>query len=180
MTKGTALRGRPAGLQRLFVRAPLWLYRLRLGWLFGERLLLLNHTGRKSGRPRQAVIEVLRHDRAADAYIVASGWGERADWYRNILSTPRVSIVVGRRYLAALARRLPQEEAARELADYAGRHPTAFRRLSQLMVGEALAGDPAACERLARAVPVIALQAGAADQGEGWPGQGAEGGPDGR
>jgi deazaflavin-dependent oxidoreductase (nitroreductase family) len=167
MTKGTALRGRPTGLLRLFMRAPLWLYRLRLGWLFGERLLLLSHTGRVSGRPRQVVIEVLRHDRAADAYIVASGWGERADWYRNLLRTPAVSLVVGRRRIAALARRLPPEEAARELGDYARRHPAAFRSLSRLMLGAPLAGAPEECERLARAVPVIALQVRAAGPGEG-------------
>ena len=167
MTQGTARRGRPTGPLRLLLQAPLWLYRLRLGWLFGERLLLLSHTGRVSGRQRQAVIEVLRHDRAADAYIVASGWGERADWYRNLLKTPAVSIVVGRRRVAALARRLPLEEATRELGDYARRHPAAFRGLSRLMLGEPLAGAPEECEQLARVVPVIALQVRAAGPGEG-------------
>lgn len=30
-------------------RAPVYLYRWRLGWLFGNRLLLLTHTGRRTG-----------------------------------------------------------------------------------------------------------------------------------
>jgi hypothetical protein len=32
----------PKGLSRLFYRAPIWLYRLKLGWLLGHRFLLLN------------------------------------------------------------------------------------------------------------------------------------------
>lgn len=37
---------RPRGLLRLLLRAPVALYRLRLGWLLGGRVLLLSHTGR--------------------------------------------------------------------------------------------------------------------------------------
>ena len=50
----------PQGCSRLLFRAPVWLYRLGLGGLFGKRMLLLNHTGRKSGLPRQAVLEVVQ------------------------------------------------------------------------------------------------------------------------
>ena len=46
----------PAGFTRAVFRLPIHLYRLRLGWLFGNRLLLLNHIGRVSGKAR--------HDRA--------------------------------------------------------------------------------------------------------------------
>jgi hypothetical protein len=46
--------------QRL-VRAPIWLYRHGLGWLFGSRLLMLEHVGRKSGQPRYVVLEVIGH-----------------------------------------------------------------------------------------------------------------------
>jgi hypothetical protein len=38
------------------LRPPIWLYRLQLGWLLGERLLLLMHTGQSSGLLQQAVI----------------------------------------------------------------------------------------------------------------------------
>ena len=50
-----------AGLVRVrwLVRAPIWLYRARLGFLFGERLLMLEHTGRKSGLLRLAVLEIV-------------------------------------------------------------------------------------------------------------------------
>ena len=61
----------PAGLTRFLFRIPIHLYRLRLGWLFGSRLLLLNHIGRVSGKPRQTILEVAEHD--GDSYVVASG-----------------------------------------------------------------------------------------------------------
>ena len=72
----------PTGLPRLLFRLPIPAYRLHLGWLFGRRLLLLNHTGRVTGQPRQAVLEVADHDAADGSYVVASGWGTGAAWYR--------------------------------------------------------------------------------------------------
>ncbi len=52
----------PRGLARLGWRAPIWFYRLGLGGLLGRRFVLLNHIGRKSGQPRQAVLEVVHHN----------------------------------------------------------------------------------------------------------------------
>jgi hypothetical protein len=66
----------PRGLARLAWRAPIWFYRLGLGGLLGQRFVLLNHIGRRSGQPRQAVVEVVRHDKRTGTYIVASGFGE--------------------------------------------------------------------------------------------------------
>src|SRR5689334_4279123 len=78
---------------RWLVRAPIWLYRVRLGFLLGSRVLLLEHTGRNSGATRRAVLEVIAHP-APGTYIVASGFGERAQWYRNVLADSRVRIAV--------------------------------------------------------------------------------------
>lgn len=44
---------------RWFVRAPIWLFRARLGFLLGSRLLMLEHLGRKSGGRRHVVLEVV-------------------------------------------------------------------------------------------------------------------------
>lgn len=44
---------------RRLMRAPIWLYRARLGFLFGSRMLLLEHTGRRSGARRYVVLEVI-------------------------------------------------------------------------------------------------------------------------
>ena len=85
----------PSGMSRALFRAPIYLYRLGLGWLFGKRILLLNHTGRVSGTQRQVILEVVEHDRTNGSFVVASGWGPTAAWYRNILHTPQVSVQVG-------------------------------------------------------------------------------------
>ncbi len=34
----------PTGIMRFFFRTPIWLYRLNLGWIMGNRFLLLNHS----------------------------------------------------------------------------------------------------------------------------------------
>jgi deazaflavin-dependent oxidoreductase (nitroreductase family) len=147
----------PHGLLRRLVRMPILLYRARLGWLLGNRFLMLTHTGRVSGLPRQVVLEVVRHDKQTDTYVVASAWGEKSDWYRNICQTPEATLTVGRRRLEVIAERLPPEEAERELADYARRYPTAARSLARLMgfqVEEVEADFPA----LSRQLPLMAFR----------------------
>ncbi len=83
MTESRGLQDRFAALAskllqiRWLVRAPIWLFRARLGFLAGSRLLLLEHVGRKSGARRYVILEVV--DRPAPGkYTVASGFGERA------------------------------------------------------------------------------------------------------
>ena len=129
----------PKGLLRWLLRMPILLYRLRLGWLLGSRFLLLHHIGRKSGLPRRTVVEVVDHDKARDVYAVASGWGTKADWYRNVLANPDVTIRVGRRTLAVRAETLPPDVAAQALAQYRERYPRAARELSRV-IGVNLAG----------------------------------------
>ena len=90
MVQGTIRKSPPRGLLRLAARTPIWLYRLRLGWLLGGRFLMLTHIGRKTGRPRQVVLEVVRHDRDSNSFIVASGWGEQSNWFQNVQKTPQV------------------------------------------------------------------------------------------
>lgn len=131
---------------------------MHLGWLLGDRFLMLTHIGRKSGQPRQVVLEVVRHDKPTHTYIIASGWGEQSDWLRNIQKTPAVIIHSGGQRSEAQAERLNPAEAARELHDYARRHPTAFRQLAGLMTGQAWHDDPAYFEQLAHALPIIALR----------------------
>ena len=153
-----AKRSAPRGLTRLAFRLPIWLYRLHLGWLLGDRLLLLTHIGRKSGLPRQAVIEVVRHEPTSDTYIIASGFGAQVDWLRNIEKNPNVLVESGGRRLEAVAKRLPLDVAADELYGFARRHPRAFRILMKRLLGGELDGSAEAYQRLAADVPVVALR----------------------
>ena len=81
----------PRGLMRLLVRLPVLLYRARLGWLLDRRFLLLTHRGRRTGRWRRTVLEVVHHDPAADTWFVASAWGERSQWFRNLRAHPEAT-----------------------------------------------------------------------------------------
>ncbi len=146
----------PRGWGRVLWRLPIGLYRIGLGWVLGSRFLLLTHTGRKTGLPRYAVVEVRRHDPATETDYVASGFGERSDWFRNIQKTPQVTIQVGRRRMAAVAERLPLTEAERELLDYARRHPRALRTLARLL-GHRIEGEED-IRALARRIPIVAFR----------------------
>ena len=147
----------PRGLFRWLVRLPVWLYRARLGGMLGDRFLMLTHIGRKSGQPRQVVLEVVRHDKDTDTYYVAVGFGERTDWYRNVLKTPKVVVQSGWRQLAARAERLPPDEAERIIVDYAHRHPVAIREIARVL-GYRLDGTQADYATLGRLIPIIALK----------------------
>lgn len=114
---------------RFIVRAPIYAYKLRLGWLFGDRLIMIEHVGRKSGKPRYVVVEVVDRP-ASGGCVVVSGFGERAQWYRNILANPHVRLFVGgNRPVGALAKPLPLEQAAAALHHYAEKYPKAWARL---------------------------------------------------
>ena len=68
-----------------------------------------------------------------------------------------VLLYSGTRRLPATARQFSLDEATAQLVDYAGRHPTAFRKLSKFMIGEELTDSRKDCRRLAEVVPVVAL-----------------------
>lgn len=144
----------PQGLARLAWRAPIWFYRLGLGGLLGSRFLLLNHVGRKTGKPRQAVLEVVQHDQESRAYVVASGFGEKSDWYLNVMANPEVTIQVGVKRLAARAQRLSLPQAIEIMLEYNRRHPTALRTLAGIL-GYRTDGSEADVRYLSGVIPLL-------------------------
>jgi deazaflavin-dependent oxidoreductase (nitroreductase family) len=146
----------PHGLVRLMMNLPIWLFGMHLGWVMGDRFLLLTHTGRKSGLPRKTILEVLQHDTASDTYYVLSGWGKQADWLRNVEKTPEVIIQVGHRQFHARAVRLEPEAAESAILDYTKRNPLAIRVLPRLM-GYQLDGSEEDFRALARLGIVVAF-----------------------
>ncbi len=151
------MRSKPSGLSRALFRFPIWLYRIGLGWLLGQRMLHLSHTGRKSGLPREVVLEVVRYWAASNTYVVASAWGERADWYQNLRQVPEVWIRVGRLSSAALATPLSTEESERALLEYAADHPIALRCLSSFMGFESPQNDDDV-RKIGRQLPMVGLK----------------------
>jgi deazaflavin-dependent oxidoreductase (nitroreductase family) len=117
---------------RWLVRAPVWVYRARLGAVLGPRLIMVEHTGRLSGRCRYVVLEVVSS--AAGAYVVVAGFGGKAQWLRNVQACPRVRIWSGsRRPVPAAARRMAAPQAAQALQDYASAHPRSWKHLRPVL-----------------------------------------------
>ena len=110
--------------------------------------MLLVHTGRKSGQTRQAVVEVVGFDPATNIYTVASGFGAKSDWYRNVCATPNVTIQVGSRRMQATARPLSSGESGAAMVDYAHRYPSLARALARV-IGHQVEGSDETYRRIA-------------------------------
>ncbi len=147
----------PSGVSRALFRAPIYVYRLGLGWLFGKRVLLLNHIGRVSGKQRQVILEVVEHDPADGSFVVASGWGSTAAWYRNILHTPEASIQVGRHTIPVTALPLTADEGADVFAQYAAQHRAAARYLLPRLMGFSVDGSEADFRAVGQRMPFVRL-----------------------
>ncbi|MGH3649877.1 MAG: nitroreductase family deazaflavin-dependent oxidoreductase [Acidimicrobiia bacterium] len=150
--------GTPKGWKRLLFRAPIALYRIGLGFLLGQRFLMLEHTGRKTGETRRTVLEVVVND--PDAVYVASGWGRRAQWLRNMQTDPSVEFVLGSRRYRTTAEGVEPGVAARLLDEYASAHPKAIGRLAAFMLDEPGESPGEQARRIAEAVPMIRLAKG--------------------
>ena len=160
MTLGARLRSHVATIiaailrVRPLMRAPILIYRAGCGALFGSRMLMLEHIGRTSGIRRNVVLEVI--DRPApDRFLVASGFGDKAQWFRNIRADPRVRVYHrGRPPRAATARVLTPQEASRSLADYAERHPRSWEHFKPVL--ERTLGRP--IDETAPSLPIVDLR----------------------
>ncbi|MFV8175509.1 nitroreductase family deazaflavin-dependent oxidoreductase [Mycolicibacterium peregrinum] len=142
MSMTTALTNTGARLlrNRRLVRAPIWLYRMRAGALFGPRMMMLEHIGRTSGARRYVVLEVVGRPNP-HTVVVASGFGAKAQWFRNIAVNPQVRVWLGsHRPVAATAHVLDQQAVDQALADYRTEHPKTWEQF-KLVLEETL-GQP--------------------------------------
>ena len=115
-----------------------FLYKAGLGLLVGRVVLLLTTTGRKSGLPR---VTPLQYEELDGAIYVASALGTRADWFRNILVDPCVTVRMGSRQVEGLAE--PVTDPCR-IADFLElrlrRHP---RMVGAILRSAGLSDSPA-------------------------------------
>ena len=149
-------RQKPTGVFKWFLKAPALLFRAKLGFLFGERFLMITHVGRKSGTTFHTPLEVVVHDTDSAEYIVCSGTGANADWYRNITAQPVTSIQVKNRVWTPGQRMLDSPEAADRFADYEHRHPKAASKLLDSM-GQSYDGTDSDRVRMMQNIPMIAF-----------------------
>ena len=148
--------GKPGPILRALFRAPIALYRLRLGWLLGHRFLLLTHLGRKSGRTYHTALECIGYDPRRRESVVIAGFGAQSDWYRNIEAHPALEISTGRMRYAPIQRFLSVEEGAAALAYYESRNgKLATSGLSSLFGYD---GTPEGRLALAQRRPMVAFR----------------------
>ena len=149
----------PKGMVKILMRAPIVLYEIGLGFILGDRFLMLTHIGRNSGRPKRVVLEVIKNDPESGIFYIGSGWGEKANWLLNIEKTPDARVQTGNRVFDAVATRLSIDKASDILMDYAKRNPRAFRILAgRLILGKDLDISQQSAELLAQYIPIVALR----------------------
>jgi deazaflavin-dependent oxidoreductase (nitroreductase family) len=95
------------GLRKLFMKMPLYYWRMGLSPILKRWFLVLTTTGRKSRQPRHTMLEFSVMD--GKTYL-GSGWGERPDWCKNIAADARVTIQSTKGVQSAMARRVTSEE----------------------------------------------------------------------
>ena len=148
------------GILWYLFRGPIYLYRWRLGWMFGKRLLLLTHTGRRTGLRRQTVLEIVEYWEGGPEVVVVSGF-RNSDWLRNVEANPDEEVIVGSQRFLASPRRLGEEEASRVIESYEHRNrfiaPIVRAGLSWLLGWRYRGGDNDR-RRLVRELPVVAFR----------------------
>ena len=108
----------------------------------GATMLLLHHTGRKSGTER---VNPLVYMADGDRYLVFGSKGgapEHPDWYRNLLAKPAATIEVGTEKFEVEATEITGEERNRLYAKNAALRP-AFAEYQQ---------------KTSRTIPLVALR----------------------
>ena len=103
---------------------PTWMFKLRLGRLFGSRFAMITHRGRKSGAHHTVIAETAEGsvDDGRLVYIVA--YGIRAQWYKNLKAAPAVSIeIAGKVYHAPRHEFLDRQATEQAIASYWAKYP---------------------------------------------------------
>ena len=91
-----------------------WMYRLvpKLPKRMRPKsMIILHHTGRRSGQPRTAGLQQIYQDTDSGRYFVAAAYGPTSDWWRNTVANPQVTIEVDGRLIEAVAAPVDSEEA---------------------------------------------------------------------
>lgn len=128
---------RPNPLLKFFFKFPVFMHKLGLGgWerLIGAQWMLITTTGRKTGKRRETLVDVMDYDQAADIYYIEAAYGSHADWYRNIKANPIFKAQVGRRKFRARAEELDKGGTGEMLVQFFQRRP-AYTRSVMGMVG---------------------------------------------
>ena len=143
----------PHWVYRLF-NQPRKLYRFGFGQKVGPPLIILTTIGRKSGLPRETP---LQYELIDGVYYAGSMRGDKADWYRNILAEPRVTIQVGDETMPALAEAI--DDTDRVLAFLKYRLDSSPRMIAAIMRADGLAStDDESLRSYVEGLTVVAIR----------------------
>ncbi|MCD4671954.1 MAG: nitroreductase family deazaflavin-dependent oxidoreductase [Anaerolineaceae bacterium] len=92
---------------RWLFKAPILSWRLGLGPLVGKVAMILTTTGRKTGLPRHTMVEC--HTINGKKYAPCA-YGEKADYYQNLLVDPRVTVQTADGTQSMIASRVTDDE----------------------------------------------------------------------
>jgi deazaflavin-dependent oxidoreductase (nitroreductase family) len=131
------------------------LYESGRGWLVGWMILLLEHTGRKSGKRYATPVQ---YERIDGAYFIGAARGTQADWFRNVLANPGVHVRVGRREFDCRAEPITDPD---RVADYLEsrlkNHPIMVGLMMKFAHGLPLRPTHEQLARLAKDLAVVRL-----------------------
>ncbi|GLZ02584.1 hypothetical protein Acsp03_00510 [Actinomadura sp. NBRC 104412] len=144
-------------IPRRLARAPIPLFRHGFGWLLGKRIMMLEHRGRKTGRLRYVVLEVV--DREPGALVLVSGYGAASQWFRNVVADPSVRVWNGRiRGAPARATILPPAQTRTRLESYRARNPRSAAALGRILGIAELSGSEQIPEDIAQRLPLVRVR----------------------
>ena len=123
-------------LAKKFFKTPILLYRLGLGKLFGNYILILSTSGRRTGKTHRTPVEYFFHQ---GQYYIISSFGVRPDWYQNILAKPQVTLQNGYETLCATARPPQTDEEWEAIQLYLTQSP--IGKLLLAKSGEEIQGE---------------------------------------
>ncbi len=123
--------------------------------------MLLVHVGRRTGLRRRTVLEVVEYHAEGPEVIVASGFGPKADWLRNLATTPDPEVFTGSQHFIAAYRMLGVPEAVGVMAGYearSGAFAPVVRKVLSRLLGWRYEGSDADRRRMAEQLPFIAFR----------------------
>jgi deazaflavin-dependent oxidoreductase (nitroreductase family) len=145
---------KPTGLLKRVLKGPTYLYRAHLGILFGDRFVMIEHIGRKSGERHFSVVEVAGH--LSKEWVCTSGTGPHADWYRNLRAGGLEAVWVRSRRHRATVRFLDATEASRVMGAYERAHPKTAAKLYSMM-GVSYDGTDEGRVKMMAKIPMVAF-----------------------
>jgi deazaflavin-dependent oxidoreductase (nitroreductase family) len=161
------VKSRTAHIVGRVLRAPGAFDRRGLRWLLRlvspAPVVVLTHRGRRSGKVYKTPVEAISADRELGEVIVSPMWGERSDWYRNVLAGGLVEATLRGEALPVQVRQLTEDERREALSAYRRDHPIYSRGIVRMLAGlHDLQGDR--FEAVAREIPMLILHRPAAER----------------